>query len=105
MITNRDDLSVIKNIVTAKDTSAVRTFQNLLNDAKRIVDNPMYAGVGIYLIEESLSKYSDYYTIDESGNYVVDPNLTIAQISPAILDLYGVVNDALIKIDELAKQQ
>ena len=45
-----------------------------------------------------------YYTIDENGHYIVDPNLTIAQISPAILNLYDVVNDALIRIDALVKQ-
>lgn len=99
----------IKNIVTAKDITAINTFQTLLNDAKRIVDNPNYAGVGIDLIEESLakmlSKFANYYTTNESGNYVVDSNLTIAQVSPAILELYGVVNDALIRIDALAKEQ
>lgn len=99
----------IKDIVTAKDATAIRIFQNLLNDARRLADNQNYAGVGIDLIEEeleeTLDKFSDSYTVDENGNYVVDPNLTIAQISPAILNLYDVVNDALIKIDELAKQQ
>lgn len=99
----------IKHIVTEKDATAVNTFQTLLNDAKRIADNSSYAGIGIDLIEEALDevliKFSDYFTIDGSGNYVVDPDLTIAQISPSILDLYRVVNDALIRIDALNNQQ
>ena len=99
----------IKDIVTAKDTNAVNTLQTLLNDAKRIVDNQNYAGVGIDLVNEVLNKtlvkFADSYTIDANGNYVVDPDLTIAQLSPAILDLYQVVNDALIRIDALLKQQ
>lgn len=99
----------IKNIVTAKDVNAINTLQTLLNDAKRIIDNKDYAGVGIDLIEEALEeilvKFANYYTIDENGNYVVDSNLTIAQVSPAILNLYDVVNDALIRIDTIAKQQ
>lgn len=98
----------IKDIVKATDVKAVNTFQTLLNDAKRIVANPSYAGIGIDLIEESLdktlSKFSGHYTVDENGSYVVDSDLTIAQVSPAILELYGVVNDALIRIDALAKQ-
>ena len=98
----------IKNIVTEKDAKAISTFQTLLNDAQRIIDNPSYAGVGIDLIEEAfeetLLKFANYYTIDENGHYIVDPNLTIAQISPAILNLYDVVNDALIRIDALVKQ-
>lgn len=99
----------IKNIVMEKDANAVNAFQTLLNDAKRIVDNPNYAGIGIELIDETLNenltKFSNYYTIDGNGNYVVNPDLTIAHVSPAILDLYRVVYDALIRIDTLAKQQ
>jgi hypothetical protein len=99
----------IKNIVTEKDTNAVNTLQTLLNDARRIVDNPSYAGIGIDLVDEALNanliKFSGHYTIDENGNYVVDPDLTIAQVSPAVMNLYRVVNDALIRIDALAKQQ
>jgi hypothetical protein len=95
----------IKTIVTTKDAAAVRTFQSLLNDARRIVDDTNYAGVGIELIEEVLTKYSDYYTVDANGNCTADPNLTIAQISPAILNLYNAVNDALINMDAIAKQQ
>ena len=95
----------IKDIVTAKDVAAVNTLQTLLNDGKRIVENTGYAGVGIDIIEEELdevlTRFSNYYTVDENGNYVVDQDLTVAQLSPAILDLYSVINDALIKIDAL----
>lgn len=95
----------IKDIVTAKDVAAVNTLQTLLNDGKRIVENTSYAGVGIDIIEEeldaALTRFSNYYTVDENGNYVVDQDLTVAQLSPAILDLYSVINDALIKIDGL----
>ena len=95
----------IKDIVTAKDVAAVNTLQTLLNDGKRIVENTSYAGVGIDIIEEELdevlTRFSNYYTVDENGNYVVDQDLTVAQLSPAILDLYSVINDALIKIDAL----
>ena len=98
----------IKTIVTAKDTNAINTLQTLLNDAKRIAENQEYAGTGIELINEELDKiyekFAEYYTMDENGNHIVDPDLTIAQLSPAILDLYGVVNDALIKIDALMKE-
>lgn len=95
----------IKNIVSTKDANAVTILQNLLNDAKRLIDNKNYAGVGIYLIEETYYKLSDYYTVDENGNHIVDPDLTIAQLSPAIVDLYNNVNSALIKIDALVKEQ
>ena len=95
----------IKTIVSAKDVGAVNTLQNLLNDAKRIIDNQEYAGMGIYLIEETYEKLSEYYTVDENGNHTVDSDLTIAQLSPAILNLYRDVNEALIKIDAISKEQ
>lgn len=95
----------IKNIVTAKDANAVNTLQNLLNDAKRLIEHQEYAGMGIDLIQEDYAKLSEYYTVDENGNHTVDSNLTVAQLSPAILNLYKVVNDALIRIDAIAKQQ
>ena len=99
----------IKTIVSAKDANAVNTFQTLLNDAKRIAENPDYAGIGIDLINETLDstleKFSAYYTVDANGNYIVDADLTVAKLSPAILDLYRVVNDALIRIDAIDQQQ
>lgn len=80
-----------------------------MNDAKRIIDNTGYAGVGIDIVTEALNdtltKFSNNYTIDANGNYVLDTDLTIAQVSPSILELYNSVNDALIKMDELSKQQ
>jgi len=95
----------IKTIVSAKDNNAVNTLQTLLNDAKRITNNQEYAGVGIDLINETYTKLSDYYTVDENGNHIVNSDLTVAQLSPAILNLYRVVNDALIRIEALAGQQ
>jgi len=95
----------IKNIVSAKDARANNTLKTLLDDARRLADNRDYAGVGIDIINEELEKiytrFADFYTVDENGVHTVDPNLTVAQVSPAIVDLYRVVNDALVKIDAI----
>lgn len=99
-----EDVS-IKTITTLKDINAVKTFKTLLDDAKRIIDNRGYAGVGITNVEDVYKKLSGYYTVDANGNHVVDENLTIVQLSPLIRELYGVVSDALIRIDALNKQQ
>ncbi|MBO5939022.1 MAG: hypothetical protein J6Q82_05940 [Clostridia bacterium] len=95
----------IKNIVSATDPVAVNTMQNLLNDAKRLIDSKEYAGVGIELINETYIRLSSYYTVDENGNHIMSSGLTVAQLSSAMLDLYRVVNDALIRIDALTQQQ
>jgi hypothetical protein len=99
----------IKNIVQEKDRNAVNTLQTLMNDAKRIIDTQKYAGVGIEIVsevlDETLAKFDGDYTVDANGRYVIDPELTIAQVSPSILNLYKAVDDALLRMDALAKQQ
>jgi hypothetical protein len=94
----------IKNIVTMTDSNAVTTLQTLLDDAGRIINDRNFAGVGIDIVEEEYTKYSRLYTVDENGNHIVDPNTTIAQLSPAIMDLYGVINDALTEMDSVISQ-
>ena len=95
----------IKNIVIATDAGAANTLQTLLNDAKRVLDDRAYAGVGIDLVEEVYVKYSYLYTVDANGNHVVNSDATIAQLSPAIERLYRAVNDALTEMEALSKVQ
>ena len=93
----------IEDILIVQDAQAVATLQNLLNDAKRIINDHRFAGVGIELVEEvyySLGS-SGYYTIDGNGNHVVNSELTVAQLSPSIVNLYRVVNDVLAKMEEM----
>ena len=100
-----DDGETIKSIVTRTDTNAVNTLQTLLDDAKRLIDDHDYAGSGIDLIQETYTRLAPYYTVDDDGKHTVAPTMTIAKLSPAIINLYTDVNNALVKIDELSKQQ
>ena len=96
----------IEDILIVQDAQAVATLQNLLNDAKRIINDHRFAGMGIELVEEvyySLGS-SGYYTIDGNGNHVVNSELTVAQLSPSIVNLYRVVNDVLAKMEEMNGQ-
>lgn len=102
---NVSQSETIKTIVSEKDINATNALQTLLNDAKRIINNQNYAGIGIDLIEETYFKFSSYYTIDENGNHIVDPDLTVAQLTPALSELYRDINAALLRIQELNKQQ
>ncbi len=95
----------IENIITANDSNAVNTLKTLANDAKRIIDNHQYAGVGIDIVAETYERYSYLYTINASGTHTVRADLTIAQMSPAIVNLYNAVNDALIKMDAIQKER
>ena len=95
----------IKDIVIATDTNAINRLQDLLNDANKIINDQKFAGVGIDLVQEAYLKYSGLYTVNPDGTHTVDPNATIAQVSPAIVDLYKVVNSTLSEMDKLSKQQ
>ena len=90
----------IKDIVIETDINATNTFKKLLDDARRLASNQAYAGTGINLVSECYEKYASLASVDENGNHTVSADLSIAQLSPAILDLYNVINDALIQIDE-----
>lgn len=94
----------IKTIVTATDASAVSTFRTLLNDARRIIQDQSYAGVGIELVEEAYEKYASLYTVNGDGSHTVSSDLTIAQLSPAIVNLYAAVSDALSEMSTLSNQ-
>lgn len=99
-----EDVS-IKSIVSIKDSMANETFIKLLDDAKRLIDNNIYAGLGIEVVEEAYSKFSSYYTVDETGKHTIEGDTTLVKISPAIKELYRTVNDALLKIEALSQQQ
>ncbi|MBE6635434.1 MAG: hypothetical protein E7617_04465 [Ruminococcaceae bacterium] len=95
----------IESIVMAKDQNATNAFKTLITDAKRIIDNQKYAGIGIDLVEEAYIKYAHYYTVDANGNHIVDPDLTRAQLSSAIADVDYAVIEALKRIDAMSSQQ
>ena len=50
------------------------------------------------------AQYRSYYTVDANGNHTIDPDITLAQLTPPMIDLYKAVNDALLKMDALAKE-
>ena len=91
----------IKNIVVANDANAVNTLKTLANDAKRIMDDTRYAGVGIDIVSEVYERYSYLYTANANGTHTVRADLTIAQMSPAIINLYNAVSEALMYMDAI----
>ena len=93
----------IKNIVVANDANAVNTLKTLANDAKRIMEDTRYAGAGIDIVSEVYERYSYLYTANANGTHSVGGNLTIAQMSPAIVNLYNAVNEALMYMDAIQK--
>jgi hypothetical protein len=99
---NVADGASIKSIVSVKDERATETLETLFDDAKRIIEMRKYAGSGIEIIQEAYNRYYSFYTVDENGNHTVDPDLTLAQLSPVMVNMHKVINDALVKMDALA---
>ena len=94
----------IKNIVVANDANAVNTLKTLANDAKRIMEDTRYAGEGVDIVAEVYERYSYLYTANANGTHTVRADLTIAQMSPAIENLYKAVNEALMYMDAIQKE-
>ena len=94
----------IKNIVVANDTNAVNTLKTLANDAKRIMEDTRYAGEGVDIVAEVYERYSYLYTANANGTHSVRADLTIAQMSPAIVNLYDAVSEALMYMDGIQKE-
>ena len=98
------DDATLNYILNMEDAAAITTLQTLLNDAKRIMDDKNYAGEGIDRIREAYDRYSDLYTVDWTGNHVVNnywPSNTLGKLSPAITELYSAINSALTTMSEL----
>jgi len=95
----------IETVLAQRDARAIATFKTLLDDAKRIIDNQDYAGIGITYVENSYAKFAKYYTVDENGNHVISDDLTVVQLCPPITELYRSVNEALVRMEALSKEQ
>lgn len=94
----------IETVLEARDNRAIETFKTLLDDARKIIENQDYAGVGIVQVEDVYERLTKYYTVDENGNHTVRSDLTIVQLCPPITDLYRVVSEALIRMEALSKE-
>ena len=99
------DNANIESIVMAVDNNATAMLQTLLDHAKSIIDSKDYAGTGITLVERAYAAAADYYTVDENGNPVAVQGKTRASLLPTINNLYYAVDEALVKMEALSKEQ
>ena len=95
--------TTIKDLTRVVDQNAINTLQELLNDAKAMIDDIRYAGTGIDIVERAYVSAEKYYTVDENGNPIVIPNLTRAQIIPSMTSLDYALTEAQKAIDALPK--
>ncbi len=94
----------IKTLVQHVDPDAIEVMQELLNEAKAMIDDTSYAGTGIEIIEDAYARASNYFTVDENGNPVVKQDLTRAQLCPIIADLDYSLTEAKKVIEDILGQ-
>lgn len=93
--------TTIKTLVQVVDDKAISEFQRLLTDAKELIEDMRYAGIGIEMIENAYNAASRYYTVDDQGNAVAIAGTTRAQLLPTIRNLDHAVSEARKAIEEL----
>lgn len=95
--------TTIKDLTRVVDQNAINELQRLLNDAKELIEDMRYAGIGIEMIEEAYYAADRYYTLDASGNPVATQGITRAQLLPTIRNLDHAVSEARQAIEDLNK--
>ena len=96
--------TTIKTLTQVVDQRMIAEFQQLLNDAKAMIDDVTYAGTGITVVEEAYERASPFYTLDANGNPVAKTNVTRAQLCPIVRQLESNLRVAQDKIDEITGQ-
>ncbi len=80
----------IGTIVNAVDPQATALLQELLAEAKQILDDNIYAGSGMEVLESIYLAYNNadsIFSVAADGSITVDPNATRAQLIPHIQDI------------------
>ena len=93
--------ATIKNLVSIVDPNAITAFQQLLNRAVAVIENPNYAGTGIVAVENAYYEASQFYTLDASGKPVANSNTTRARLIPIMINLEHSVKVAEEEIKNL----
>lgn len=75
----------IQQVTQATDANAVAVLEQMLTQAKKILDDNIYAGSGMEALEKTYFAYmdaSDLYNVDANGNITVKDGVTRSQIVP-----------------------
>ncbi len=75
----------IQQVTQATDANVVRVLEQMLTQAKKILDDNIYAGTGMEALEDTYFAYMDaskLYNVDANGNITVKAGVTRSQIIP-----------------------
>lgn len=90
-------------IMNTYDAQAISTFEQLLIDAKAMIEDLKYAGTGITIVEDAYIAASKYYTLDASGNPIANTNVNRVWLIQHIRSLDHALTEARKEIENLPK--
>ena len=88
-------------IMTFVDQGAINEFQRLIIDAKAMIEDNRYAGMGILDVENAYERAAKYYTLDAEGNPVANAGVERVKLCPIIAELDRALTVAQDAIDKL----
>ena len=91
----------IKDLMQVVDQSTINEFQNLLVRAEAMIANQNYAGTGISVVEDAYEKAAAFYTVDENGKAIANPDTKRVWLIPIMQELDHVLNVAQDAIDKI----
>ena len=95
------DGETLKNLTQVYDPQAISAFQKLLDDAKAMIDDVRYAGIGITIVEDAYDNARDYFTIDASVKPVANQDTLRVWLGPAMRELDDALTKAQEEIDKI----
>jgi hypothetical protein len=91
----------LKSLTQIYDPQAVVAFQKLLDDAKAMIDDLRYAGIGITIVEDAYDRASKYFTLNASGKPIADQDTLRVWLCPVMEELSEALRRAQEEIDNI----
>ena len=91
----------IKELTQIYDSHAINAFRILLQDAKAMIEDVTYAGIGITDVEDAYDNASAYFTIDANGNPVAKTDTLRVWLCPVMKELDIALKKAEDEIDNI----
>ena len=95
-----DDIN-LKTLTQVYDYNAIVAFQQLLNDAKAMIEDLDYAGIGITIVEDAYYNASAYFELDAYGNPVAKQDTLRVWLCPVMKELGEALAKAQEEIDNI----
>ncbi len=91
----------LKTLTQVYDYNAIVAFQQLLDDAKAMIENLDYAGIGITIVEDAYYNAAAYFELDANGNPVAKQDTLRVWLCPIMKDLSDALTKAQDEIDNI----